>query len=101
MVLAGPPNTGKSSLFNALADADAALVSPQPGTTRDYLLGQINLDGIPVELVDTAGWQTARGVIEEQAQALARDQAERADLILLCLEGGRTCEAAPLHPPPL
>jgi tRNA modification GTPase len=87
-VLAGRPNVGKSSLFNSLAGA-AALVSPQPGTTRDYLVRRLELDGVAVELVDTAGWQEAPGTIEEQAQSLGREQATQADLLLLCLEAGQ------------
>jgi tRNA modification GTPase len=87
-VLAGRPNAGKSSLFNALTGA-AALVSPQPGTTRDYLARRIDLDGLAVELVDTAGWLEAAGVIDGQAQALGREQARAADLVLLCVEAGR------------
>ncbi len=89
VVLAGPPNAGKSSLFNALAGKPAALVSPQPCTTRDYLVWQLDLDGVPVELIDSAGWQVPTGVIEEQTQLLGREQAKQADLVLLCLEGGK------------
>jgi tRNA modification GTPase len=87
-VLTGRPNVGKSSLFNALAGADA-LVSPEPGTTRDYLVHRLDLGGVFVELIDTPGWQTETGTIETQAQALGREQAEQADLLLLCLEAGQ------------
>jgi tRNA modification GTPase len=93
VVLAGRPNAGKSSLFNALAGA-AALVSPEPGTTRDYLVRRLELGGAAVELVDTAGWQEAGDAVESQAQALGRQQAERADLVLLCLEAGVARSAA-------
>ncbi len=93
VVLAGRPNAGKSSLFNALADA-SALVSPEPGTTRDYLVRRLDLGGVAVELVDTPGWQPAGDDIEAQAQSLGREQAERADLVLLCLEAGVTPSAA-------
>jgi tRNA modification GTPase len=86
-VLVGRPNAGKSSLFNALGGA-AALVSPEPGTTRDYLVQRLDLGGVAVELVDTAGWQPAGGSIEAQAQALGQEQAKVADLLLLCLECG-------------
>ncbi|HKI32827.1 MAG TPA: tRNA modification GTPase [Gemmataceae bacterium] len=91
-VLAGRPNAGKSSLFNALGGG-SALVSPEPGTTRDYLVRRIDLDGVPVELIDTAGWQTSAGSIEGQAQALGREQACGADLVLLCVEAGREPDA--------
>jgi tRNA modification GTPase len=89
VVLVGRPNTGKSSLFNALAGRPSALVSPQPGTTRDYLVQRIEHPDVQLELVDTAGWQNAAGTIEEQAQGLGREQAEQADLLLLCLEAGQ------------
>jgi tRNA modification GTPase len=88
VVLAGRPNAGKSSLFNALTQGVSALVSPEPGTTRDYLVRRLDLGGVTVELVDTAGWQSAAGTIEEQAQHLGRTQVEQADLLLLCLEAG-------------
>jgi tRNA modification GTPase len=86
VVLAGKPNAGKSSLFNALAGRAAALVSSEPGTTRDYLVHRLDLGGVIVELVDTAGWQKKNGHIETQAQLLSKEQAERADLVLLCLD---------------
>jgi tRNA modification GTPase len=92
-VLAGRPNAGKSSLFNALAGG-SALVSPEPGTTRDYLTRTLDRGGVTVELVDTAGWQEARDAIAEQAQALGRGQAGEADLVLLCLEAGRPPDEA-------
>ncbi len=84
VVLAGRPNAGKSSLFNALG-APSALVSPEPGTTRDYLVQRLDLGGATVELVDTPGRRTGTDEIEEQAQALGREQAGEADLLLLCL----------------
>ena len=91
-VLAGRPNAGKSSLFNALTGG-RALVSPEPGTTRDYLVQRLDLDGVTVELIDTAGWQEAVGGIEAQAQTLGRGQMTSADLVLLCVEAG--CELTP------
>jgi len=87
VVLAGRPNAGKSSLFNALGGN--ALVSPQPGTTRDYLMCRLDLDGIPADLVDTAGRQEAAGTIEQQSQSLGSEQVEEADLVILCLEAGQ------------
>jgi tRNA U34 5-carboxymethylaminomethyl modifying GTPase MnmE/TrmE len=77
---------GKSSLFNALGGG--ALVSPEPGTTRDYLRQRLELDGIAVELVDTAGWRAAGDEIELQAQALGAEQARGADLLLVCSDNG-------------
>jgi tRNA modification GTPase len=83
VVLAGRPNAGKSSLFNALGGG--ALVSADPGTTRDYLIHKLDLGAATLELVDTAGWQEGKGGIEKQAQTLGREQAGQADLVLLCL----------------
>src|SRR5262249_11682056 len=74
---------------NALGGAAGALVGPEPGTTRDYLVKRLEVDGAEVELVDTAGWRPANGAVEVQAQALGREQAGRADLVLLCLEAGK------------
>jgi len=84
VVLVGEPNAGKSSLFNALIGADAALVSAKAGTTRDYLSHALDLGGQSIELIDTAGWQSAGDSIEEQAQSLGRGQTELADLVLVC-----------------
>jgi tRNA modification GTPase len=85
VALVGAPNAGKSSLFNALAGVPAAIVSPVPGTTRDYVTRSVTLQGTNVELIDTAGWQNAGNTVEEQAQRLGRDQAGRADLVLWCV----------------
>ena len=85
VVLAGKPNAGKTSLFNALTGA-TALVSPKPGTTRDYLVRRIVLEEIPIDLIDTAGLTEQRTLIDSQAQQLGKQQTEEADLILLCLE---------------
>lgn len=88
VVLVGEPNAGKSSLFNALTGGDRAIVSDRPGTTRDYLTRTVSLAGIDVELVDTAGRQSAADAIEEQAQTLGRDQSDRADVVLWCVPVG-------------
>jgi len=86
VVLSGPANAGKSSLFNALVGRPAALVSPEPGTTRDYLVRRVLLEDVAVELVDTAGWQEATDSIEDQAQSLGSGQREQADLVLHCVD---------------
>ncbi len=93
-VLVGRPNAGKSSLYNALTGDAAAIVSPLPGTTRDYLAHCLDLDGVSVELVDTAGRQTARDIIDAQAQELGRDVAMRADLLLVCIPAGQEPDTA-------
>jgi len=96
-VLVGAPNAGKSSLFNALAGSGAALVSPVPGTTRDYLCKRLDLDGVTVELIDTAGWQPARDEIERQAQAFGHEQTREADLLLVCSYEGTFSAAGEAH----
>jgi tRNA modification GTPase len=84
VVLAGPPNAGKSTLFNALAGAPAALVSSVAGTTRDYLVREATLQGLAVELVDTAGEESAVGGISQHAQQLRSQQILSADLVVMC-----------------
>lgn len=83
VVLAGPPNSGKSSLFNALLDDAAAIISPQAGTTRDVIERPVALGGIPLVLVDTAGLRLAQDDAIE-AMGIERAQAEiaQADLVL-------------------
>jgi tRNA modification GTPase len=88
VALVGKPNVGKTSLFNALAAAHA-LVSPEPGTTRDYLVRQLRVDETTIELIDTAGWQASAGALETQAQTLGRSAAEDADLVVLCLQANQ------------
>jgi tRNA modification GTPase len=82
VVLAGPPNVGKSALFNALVGHPRALVTGEPGTTRDYLEETVLLDRTPVVLVDTAGLRDAAGDAERGGMERTRDQLTRADLIL-------------------
>jgi len=82
VVLVGDPNVGKSSLFNALLEDDRALVSETPGTTRDYLEAWIDVDGLPVRLVDTAGLREDAGDVEAEGVRRARGLGERADLRL-------------------
>ncbi len=83
VVLAGPPNVGKSSLFNALLNTEAAIVTPIPGTTRDVIERPVAVDGVPFVLVDTAGLR-ADGADTVEAIGVGRAQAEmaRADLVL-------------------
>lgn len=97
VVLVGPPNAGKSRLFNALLGQARALVSPRAGTTRDYLSAPCDCDGLTVELVDTAGVEPATGSIEDQAQAFRAEQAARADLLLEC-RSSDTVPAGPIAP---
>lgn len=83
VVLAGPPNAGKSTLFNALVEHEAAITAAEPGTTRDVLTHAVALDGVPFTFVDTAGLRDeGAGEIERIGIARALAAAERADLIL-------------------
>ncbi|HSH41890.1 MAG TPA: tRNA uridine-5-carboxymethylaminomethyl(34) synthesis GTPase MnmE [Arenicellales bacterium] len=88
VVLLGPPNAGKSSLLNALARTDRAIVSPTPGTTRDTVEITIQLDGLPVHLVDTAGLRSTEEEIEQEGIRRARQAIAEADIALLVLEDG-------------
>ena len=82
VVLAGAPNVGKSSLLNALARRDAAIVSPEAGTTRDVIEVRLDLDGFPVIVSDTAGIREAAGVVEREGIRRTLEQGRAADLIL-------------------
>ena len=82
VVLAGPPNAGKSSLMNALARRDVAIVSPVAGTTRDAIEIRLDLAGLPVLLVDTAGLRESLDPIEAEGVRRARALVGRADLVL-------------------
>jgi tRNA modification GTPase len=89
VVLAGPPNAGKSSLFNALVGKSSALVSHRSGTTRDYLVHRLSGPDVEIDLIDTAGWDLAANMIEEQSQSLSNEQRLKADLLLICLEADK------------
>lgn len=86
VTIVGRPNTGKSSLFNALVGKERAIVTPHPGTTRDTIESIIDLQGIPLTLIDTAGVRSARDEIE--AIGIRRTEAEiyQADLIIMLLD---------------
>ena len=88
VVIAGPPNVGKSTLMNALAGREVAITSPIPGTTRDLIEVFLDLRGYPVTLVDTAGVRDSDDPIEQEGVARARRRAESADLTLWLVDGG-------------
>lgn len=88
-VLAGRPNTGKSSLFNALLGVERAIVTETPGTTRDALEAVASLGGFPFRLVDTAGLREGGERVEQLGIEVARRYLERADVVLFCVEEGR------------
>ena len=83
VVLAGPPNAGKSSLLNALLDENRAIVSDVPGTTRDSIEAWIDLDGWPIRLVDTAGLRDAQDEIEGEGVKRSEDLIAKADVVVL------------------
>jgi tRNA modification GTPase len=83
VAIVGPPNTGKSSLFNALAGAKRAIVTDIPGTTRDMVTETVDVLGVPVTLVDTAGLRQAADLIEREGIALAAQAAVASDLVLM------------------
>jgi tRNA modification GTPase len=92
LVLAGRVNVGKSSLMNALLGRPRALVTEEPGTTRDFLEESLLFDGLPVRLVDTAGLREGGDCVEQLGMAAGRRRMEEADLVLLVLDarGGVT-----------
>ncbi len=94
----GPPNVGKSSLVNALAERDVAIVSPQPGTTRDALETRVVLGGVPVTLVDTAGLREATDDIEAEGVRRARARAAEADLVIAVTAHDPLLPCGPLLP---
>ncbi|MHB8886514.1 MAG: tRNA uridine-5-carboxymethylaminomethyl(34) synthesis GTPase MnmE [Methylovirgula sp.] len=88
VVIAGPPNAGKSTLLNALARRDVAIVSAIPGTTRDAIEVHLDLSGLPLTLIDTAGLRESEDPIERIGIARTRAKAAVADLILWLSEAG-------------
>ncbi len=86
VAIAGPPNAGKSTLFNRLARRDAAIVSPYAGTTRDILEVHLDLEGYPVTLLDTAGIRESDEPVEQEGVRRARERAAAADLVLWVID---------------
>jgi len=90
VVLAGRPNAGKSSLLNALVERESAIVSTTPGTTRDVLREHIQIDGMPVHVIDTAGLRESRDEIESEGVRRAQQAIGRADRVLLIVDDSQT-----------
>ncbi|HET8974715.1 MAG TPA: tRNA uridine-5-carboxymethylaminomethyl(34) synthesis GTPase MnmE, partial [Pseudolabrys sp.] len=88
VAIAGPPNAGKSTLLNRIAKREAAIVSPYAGTTRDVIEMHLDLDGLPVTLLDTAGIRETDDPVEIEGVRRARERAAAADLILWVVEAG-------------
>jgi len=86
VVIAGRPNVGKSSVFNMLAGADRAIVTAIPGTTRDLVTETVDIEGIAVTLVDTAGWRDTRDLVESEGVARGTHARSVADLVLLVID---------------
>ena len=87
MALIGLPNVGKSSIFNALIGKDRAIVTPIPGTTRDTIIEQFSINGIPVELIDTAGIRETEELIEKIGIERTRSAISDADFVIAVLDG--------------
>ncbi len=88
VVIAGKPNAGKSSLLNRLAGDEVAIVTDVPGTTRDVLRQQVHLDGLPLNLVDTAGLRMRRRCGRSRGRAPRRNEIARADRVLYIVDAG-------------
>lgn len=86
VVIAGKPNAGKSSLLNQLAGQDSAIVTEIPGTTRDILREHIQIDGLPLHIIDTAGLRESEDLVEQEGIKRARQMIEKADRILFVVD---------------
>jgi len=93
VVIAGRPNVGKSSLMNALLGRERAIVSHEPGTTRDFIEEMFVVDGLPLRLIDTAGLRETASSVEREGVRRTRDQLGKADLYLYLVDASQ-----PLHP---
>jgi tRNA modification GTPase len=97
VVIAGRPNAGKSTLLNALAGRDTAIVTDIPGTTRDILREHIQIDGLPLHIIDTAGLRDSADAVEQEGVRRAWDEIGRADRILLLGDASSGDSDAELH----
>ncbi|MCD6489211.1 MAG: tRNA uridine-5-carboxymethylaminomethyl(34) synthesis GTPase MnmE [Thermodesulfobacterium sp.] len=86
LVIAGKPNVGKSSLMNALLKEERAIVTPVPGTTRDFLEEEATIEGLPVKLIDTAGLRETEDIVEKIGVERAKKKFKEADLILFLVD---------------
>jgi tRNA modification GTPase len=93
VVIAGKPNAGKSSLLNRLVGDDIAIVTDQPGTTRDVLRQHVHVDGLPLNLIDTAGLRATTDVVEAEGVRRALNELERADRVLYIVDAASSTSA--------
>ncbi|NEV63446.1 tRNA uridine-5-carboxymethylaminomethyl(34) synthesis GTPase MnmE [Thiorhodococcus minor] len=101
VVIAGSPNVGKSSLLNRLSGDETAIVTDIPGTTRDLLKIDVQVDGLPIRIVDTAGMRDSHDPVEQEGVRRARDAVHRADLVLWVYDANQgPDEATPASFPP-
>jgi len=94
LVLAGKPNAGKSSLLNALSGHDSAIVTEIPGTTRDTITETIDIDGLPVHIIDTAGLRNSEDTVEKIGIERARKAIEQADHVLMLIDATQSQQEA-------
>ncbi len=97
VAILGKPNVGKSSLFNALVRTARAIVTDIPGTTRDTIDETINLDGIPINLIDTAGLRQTKDIVEQQGVQRSRDVLKKAEFLLLMFDASETLNEADIE----
>jgi tRNA modification GTPase len=95
VAIAGPPNAGKSSLLNRIAQREAAIVTPFPGTTRDVIEVHLDLGGYPVTLLDTAGIRAAEDPVEQEGVRRAQARASAADLVLWVIDAAEVAVGKP------
>ena len=93
IAIVGRPNVGKSSLLNALLQVDRAIVTDIPGTTRDTIEESLNLEGIPIKLVDTAGIRQTKDIIEQQGVERSKAYFDSADLVLMMFDASQALTA--------
>lgn len=96
IVIAGPPNAGKSSLLNALSGRETAIVTNIPGTTRDVLRDVIQIDGLPLHVIDTAGLRESKDQVEQEGIRRTYQEIEKADRILLVIDSTNDLNLAEL-----
>lgn len=97
LVIIGKPNVGKSSLLNSLLKENRAIVTDIPGTTRDIIEEYINIDGIPIRIVDTAGIRETEDTVEKIGVQRSREKIEEADLVIIMLDTSRKLEEEDLN----